>query len=147
MYPFNSIWYSMYVKKTSHINGLVQDCSNSYYRLALSHRYVPLVPANLLLIRERYETSTHKILIILACSSGWKITLCNLKWNKTTQKLPNLSLWCHMSVMATEITGNFTVCLTVSSGLQQRKHLSSTILGLLWTESTCDQWDPLRNGL
>ena len=70
MNPFNSNWYSMYVEKNPHIYGLGQDCSNSYYSLALSHRYVPLVLANLLFIREGYETSKHKILIILAGSSG-----------------------------------------------------------------------------
>ena len=38
--------------------------------------------------------------------------------------------WCHLSIMASQITSNSTVCSTVCSGLHQRKHQSSLLLAV-----------------
>ena len=54
--------------------------------------------------------------------------------------------WCHMSVKASQINSNWTVCSTVFPGWQQRKHQGSALLALcegnpLWPV------DPLYNSL
>ena len=38
--------------------------------------------------------------------------------------------WRHMDVMASQITGNYTVCSMLSSGVHQREHQNSVLLAL-----------------
>ena len=43
--------------------------------------------------------------------------------------------WCYMTLMASDITGNWTVCSTFGPGLHQRKHQKSMLLvmrGISW---------------
>ena len=53
--------------------------------------------------------------------------------------------WRRMSVTSSQITGNWTVCSTSSSGQQQKKPQSSTLLTLLWVINSLAPGKSKRN--
>ena len=73
----------------------------------------------------------------------WGIYIGHSHYNVNFSPKYSLLHGCHMSIMASEITGNSTVCSTVC---QKIYHQSSTLPALLWEESTSHWWIPLTKG-
>ena len=74
----------------------------------------------------------------------WKISILPLYpifWIPRHPLIPSLQ-WRHMSVMASQTTGNWTVCSTIYTDCIS----NPGITGLLWGESTGYRWIPLTNG-
>ena len=81
-----------------------------------------------------YDHCSEKVPYVWNISSTGKMVCC----------YGRLSLqWCHTAVMASQTTGNTTVCSTTCLGFQQQQKSKPRIISPLWGESTSDHWIPL----
>ena len=91
--------------------------------------------------------ATAQILLIDLCCTTNYIEIKALEYIASFKIAEHFGValpWCHMSIMAPQISSNSTVWSTAFKATYKKSKLHTT--GLLWVESAGDQWIPLTMG-
>ena len=119
-------------------NSLIRSLSPALYKHNVgdeSEAVAPIIWLYQTVDVRKEEVFFPDLLITLQRHGSWQGHCRKCVWNSRNWLKP--LLWCHMSSMVSQFTGNLIICLKFLSG-NSNKHIKALHSGHLWRESNND---------